>query len=163
MRFLKTLRLDGSDERVFAAAAAPGEWAISGGFVFADRDPAELAGKDGQAFAHGFLGTTSFGWSTLVAVAEIDFAAYEGVIESLAQHLLVAYGAPDLGAARAAAREEAEFAASLATHRVNTLVAVERSWGPQGIVERFRTIEPPRETPHARLWAIERDEAGGDA
>ena len=157
MRFPRTIRLDASDARVFAAAAAPGEWAVSGGFVFADRDPAALAGKERQAFAQGFLGTGSFGWSSLVAVAEIGFAEYEAVIEALAQHLLARYGAPDIAAARAAAREEAEFAASLCTHRVNTLIAVERSFGPQGIVERFRTVEAPREAPHATIWTIEQD------
>lgn len=157
MRFPRAIRLDASDERVFAAAAEPGEWAVSGGFVFADHDPQQLAGKERQAFVHGFLGTASFGWSTLVSVAEIGFTEYEAVIEALAQHLLAEYGAPDMAAARAAAREEAEFAASLCTHRINTLIAVERSWGPQGIVERFRTIEAPREAPHAHIWTVERD------
>lgn len=157
MRFPRTIRLDASDQRVFAAAAEPGEWAVSGGFVFADHDPQQLAGKERQAFAHGFLGTASFGWSTLVSVAEIGFTEYEAVIEALAQHLFDDYGAPDMAAARTAAREEAEFAASLCTHRINTLIAVERSWGPQGIVERFRTIEAPREAPHAHIWTVERD------
>ncbi len=156
MRFPRTIRFDASDERVFAAAAEPGEWAVSGGFVFADHDPQHLAGKERQAFAQGFLGTASFGWSSLVSVAEIQFADYEAVIEALAQHLFAAYGAPDMKAARDAAREEAEFAASLCTQPINTLIAVERSWGPQGIVERFRTIEAPRAAPHATIWTIER-------
>ncbi len=160
MRFPRTIRLDASDERVFAATAGPGEWAVSGGFVFADHDPQNLAGKERQAFARGFLGTSSFGWSSLVAVAEIQFAEYEAVIEALARHLFDTYGAPDMRAARQAAREEAEFAASLCTHRINTLIAVERSWGPQGIVERFRTIEAPREAPHARIWTVEHDADG---
>jgi uncharacterized protein DUF6505 len=155
MRFPCTIRLDASDSHVFAVAAEPGEWAVTGGFVFADREPAALSGKERQAFAQGFLGTASFGWSSLVSVAEIGFADYEGVIEALAQHLLAGYGAPDIAAARAAAREEAEFAASLCTHRINTLIAVERSFGPQGIVERFRTVAAPRDAPHARIWSIE--------
>jgi len=157
MRFPRTIRLDASDERVFPVAAAPGEWAVSGGFVFADHDPQRLAGKERQAFASGFLGTQSFGWSSLVSVAEIEFVAYEEVIEALARHLLAAFGAPDIAAARLAAREEAEFAASLCQHRINTLIAVERSFGPQGIVERFRTLEAPRETPHAAIWTIEQE------
>ena len=160
MRFLRTIRLDQSDERVFSCAARPGEWAVSGGFVFADDDPATLAGKDRQAFAYGFLGTASFGWSTLATVAEIGFVEYEDVVEALAQHLLSRFGAPDIAAARAAAREETEFAASLCSHRVNTLIAVERSWGPQGIVERFRAVEMPRDAPHATIWTIEGE--GGD-
>src|SRR5258708_39846118 len=137
MRFPCTIRLDASDSRVFAAAARPGEWAVTGGFVFADHEPVTLSGKERQAFAQGFLGTASFGWSSLVSVAEIGFAEYEGVIEALAQHLIARYGAPDIAAARAAARGEAEFAASLCTHRVNTLIAVERSFGPQGIARAF--------------------------
>ena len=160
MRFLKTIRLDPSDERVFPGAARPGEWAVSGGFTFADDDPAILVGKDRQAFARGFLGTTSFGWSTFAAVAEIGFVEYENVVEALAQHLLARFGAPDIAAARAAAREETEFAANLCSHPINTLIAVERSWGPQGIVERFRAVEMPRALPHATIWSIEGE--GGD-
>ena len=160
MRFPKTIRLDQSDERVFPGAAQPGEWAVSGGFTFADDDPAILTGKDRQAFAHGFLGTTSFGWSTFAAVAEIGFVEYENVVEALAQHLLSRFGAPDIAAARIAAREEAEFAANLCSHPVNTLIAVERSWGPQGIVERFRAVEMPGAVPHATIWKIEGE--GGD-
>jgi hypothetical protein len=157
MRFPCTIRLDASDTRVFARAAEPGEWAVSGGFVFADQEPTLLAGKQRLAFAQGFLGTASFGWSSLVSVAEIGFTEYEAVIEALAQHLLADYGAPDIAAARAAAREEAEFAASLCTHRINTLIAVERSFGPQGVVERFRTVAAPHDAPHATIWSIEQD------
>lgn len=160
MRFLKTIRLDQSDERVFSCAAQPGEWAVSGAFTFADDDPTILAGKDRQAFAHGFLGTTSFGWSTLAAVAEIGFVEYENVVEALAQHLLSRFGAPDIAAARTAAREETEFAANLCSHRINTLIAVERSWEAQGIVERFRAVEMSRMVPHATIWEI--DGEGGD-
>jgi hypothetical protein len=155
MRFPRTVRLDASDERVFSRAAQPGEWAVSGGFVFADHDPTALQGKERLAFAQGFLGTASFGWSSLVIVAEIGFIEYENVIEALAQHLFAEFGAPDIAAARQAAREEAEFAASLCTQRLNTLIAVERSFGPQGIAERFRTVEAPRETLHAQVWSIE--------
>jgi hypothetical protein len=164
MRFPRTIRLDASDEQVFPRAAAPGEWAVSGGFTFADHDPARIAGKERQAFRYGFLGVASFGWSTLVSVAEIDFLAYEEVIEALARHLFECYGAPELAAARQAAREEAEFAAGLCTQRLGTLIAVEREFGPQGISERFRAVEPPREPPHARIWTVlPEDGADGDA
>ena len=162
MRLLKTIRLDRSDEHIFSNAAEPGEWAVSGAFVFADDDPERFVNKDRQAFVHGFLSTASFGWSTLVSVAEIGFVEYEDVVEALAQHLLSRFGAPDIAAARAAAREEAEFAAGLCSHRINTLIAVQRSWGPQGIIERFRAVEVPRETPHAAIWKIEPGEDGAD-
>ena len=162
MRLLKTIRLDRSDEHIFSSAAQPGEWAVSGAFVFADDDPERLVGKERQAFVHGFLGTASFGWSTLVSVAEIGFVEYEDVVEALAQHLLSRFGAPDIAAARAAAREEVEFAVSLCSHRINTLISVRRSWGPQGIVERFRAVETPREAPHAVIWAIEPGDDGNE-
>ncbi|WP_119461912.1 DUF6505 family protein [Rhodospirillaceae bacterium SYSU D60014] len=154
MRFLRTIRLDSSDESVFPTAARSGEWAVSGAFAFADADPAVLAGKERQAFTNGFLGTESFGWSTLAIVSEIERADYEAVVVALAGHFVARYGAPDLAAALPAARAEADFAASLCEHKVNTLIAVERSFGDSGIVERFRAIKPPREPAHARIWQI---------
>lgn len=160
MRFPRTIRLDASDERVFDHAAAPGEWAVSGAFAFADGDPASLPAKARQAFRNGFLGTASFGWSTLVVVADIDEAAYDGVVAALAGHFVARYGAPSLEAALPVAREEAAFAAGLCEHPVNTLIAVEREVGETGIVERFHTIKPAREPQHARLWTIVEDEDG---
>jgi uncharacterized protein DUF6505 len=142
MRFPRTLRLDAGDTERFASAAAPGEWAVSGAFAFSDREPATLVGRERQAFRTGFLGTRSFGWSSLVSVREITPEEYEEVVGALARHLLDYYHAPDRGAARGFAEEECKFAQSLCDRPVDTVVAVERSFGPQGIVERFRAIEP---------------------
>jgi hypothetical protein len=160
MRFPRTMRLDNSDEQVFALAAAAGEWAVPGGFAFADATPESLTGKAKQAFRNGFLGTMSFGWSTLVAVAEIDDAAYAQVIDALADHFVAAYGAPDRAAALAAAKAEAEFAAGLCQHKINTLLCIERDFGDTGVIERFRVIEPPREAVHAKIWKIVEDGNG---
>jgi hypothetical protein len=162
MRFLRTIRLDASDEQVFERAAADGEWAVPGAFAFAHTPPEELRGKTGQAFAHGFLGTATFGWSTLVAVATITRPEVEVVVEALARHFVECYGAPSLEAAREAARGEAEFASSLCEHPINTLITVERDLGTEGIVERFRTIEPITRDQHARIWTIvpDDDQAG---
>ena len=163
MRFPRTIRLDASDEHVFERAAAPEEWAVSGAFAFADTAPEALRGKSAQAFARGFLGTRSFGWSTLVAVAEIKPFELEAVIAALAHHFVDRYGAPSIAAARPAAEAEAAFAGSLCEHKINTLIAVERSFGPDGIVERFRTIEPLKSGSHARIWSIVADlENDGD-
>ena len=156
--------MDASDEQVFERAAAPGEWAVPGAFAFAHTLPEDLRGKVGQAFAHGFLGIESFGWSTLVAVAEITIPEFEAVTEALARHFVDHYGAPSMAAARAPARAEAAFAQSLCDQRTNTLIAVERDLGPDGIVERFRTIEPLAGGRHARIWSILADHDGdGDA
>lgn len=157
LRFPRTIRFDASDERVFEAAAASDEWAVSGAFAFADADPASLAGKARQAFARGFLGTASFGWSTFVAVAEITQEQFEAVIDALARHFVERYGAPSPEAALPAARTEAEFAASLCAHPINTLLAVERAFGPDGIVERFRTITRDGPPAHTKIWTIDPD------
>jgi len=158
MRFPRAIRLDQSDTRVYAVAAEPGEWAIPGAFAFHDAEPETLAGKARQAFVHGFLGTLSFGWSTLVEVAEIDATEFAEVVERLAAHFIARYGAPDLQTARPLARAEAEFAASLCEHKVHTLLAVERSFGAEGIVERFKVIRPPRGTVHTKIWTIVDDD-----
>ena len=158
MRFPRTVRFDISDTRIYETAAAPDEWAVSGAFVFAAADPETLGGKQRQAFVRGFLGTASFGWSTFVAVAEISEAEFEQVVLALAGHAVDRYGAPDVEAALPAAREEADFAAGLCDHKVNTVLCVERDVGDEGIVERFRVVEPPREPAHARIWTLVEDD-----
>ena len=70
LKFPRTIRLDPSDTFVFERAAEPGEWAVSGAFVFWNRDPAALGQKQRVALRSGFLGIDSLGWSTLAIVAE---------------------------------------------------------------------------------------------
>ncbi|MFZ9414889.1 MAG: DUF6505 family protein, partial [Alphaproteobacteria bacterium] len=67
-------------------------------------------------------------------------AERDAAVEALAARLLDVLGAPDIDAARAAAAEEIAYAAELAAHPVNTLVAVERRAEEDGITERFRTL-----------------------
>lgn len=157
MRFPRTIRFDASDEHVFERAAAPDEWAVSGAFAFADADPEALTGKALQAFRCGFLGTASFGRSTFVAVAEMPDGAFDEVARALAGHFVERWGAPSIDAALPVARAEAGFAAGLCEHKVNTILAVEREFGPEGVVERFRTIERTGERPHTRIWTFEDD------
>ncbi|MDH3234077.1 MAG: DUF6505 family protein, partial [Alphaproteobacteria bacterium] len=45
MLFPRTIRLDASDAHVFERAAEPGEWAVTGTFVFAGDTPDQLSGK----------------------------------------------------------------------------------------------------------------------
>jgi len=165
MRFPRTTRLDSSDLQVFRRAAEPGEWAVPGSFVFHGRDPAELDGKDRIAFRSGWLGTESFGHASLVEIAEIEEAAFFAVVERLARHFVDCLGAPDLAAALPAAREEADYAAGLCDHKLNSLLALERELEPQGgteqaLVERFRVIVPKRGADHARIWEIVSEEEG---
>ncbi|MBN8957282.1 MAG: hypothetical protein J0H17_12055, partial [Rhizobiales bacterium] len=116
MKLLRTIRLDPSDTFIFPNAAEPGEWAVSGAFVFADTELGALEGRDRAAFRAGFLGVGSFGWSTLVQIVETDAAGHEAAVALLAQGLSERFGAPDHAAARAAAQEEIAFAASLCNH-----------------------------------------------
>lgn len=154
MKLPRTIRLDPSDEFVFPSAAAPGEWAVSGVFRFWDREVETLAGKERHAFRAGLLGIESFGWSTLVAVAEARDAEVEQATDTLAAHLMAHLGAPDLVTARAAAADEIAFAASLCDHPVNTLIAVQRALEDGEIRERFRTLKP-KEDLHAGARAFE--------
>ena len=56
MKLPRTVRFDQSDSQVYETAAGDGEWAVPGGFAFADDSAETLTGKRRQAFANGFLG-----------------------------------------------------------------------------------------------------------
>jgi hypothetical protein len=142
VKFLRVARLDDTDEQVYTLAAKVGELAVTGSFVFtfAEQDPQRLQGKEKQAFRHAFLGTGSFGWATVVTVAEVTEAQYKGAIEALAHHFVKNYGAPSLEAALPIAREEAEYAAGLCEHEIGTLLSVERIADSEGIHESFKTF-----------------------
>jgi hypothetical protein len=154
----RTIRLDPSDTFVFERAAVPGEWAVSGAFVFRDcNDPTALGQKQRVALRSGFLGIESLGWSTLAIVTEATEMDVQKAVERLAAHLLTQFGAPDGKAARAAAEEEVAFAASLCDHPPQTLLAVQRSIESGEIRERFRTLKPRELAPGAdRLHAYAR-------
>jgi hypothetical protein len=152
VRLLRTIRLDASDSFVFEKAAEPGEWAVSGAFAFAHCDPASLQGKTRTAFRAGFLGLSSLGRSTLTQIVEANQRDRRDVVDRLAAQLVAHFGAPDLATARAAAEEEAGFAASLCDHPPDTLVAVTRSHENGAIRELFRTLRPRDGTGHASAF-----------
>ncbi|MEQ8356675.1 MAG: DUF6505 family protein [Kiloniellaceae bacterium] len=159
-RLPRAIRLDSSDRQVFEQACLPGEWALPGSFAFADCDPTRLEGKAQIAFRTAWLGLTSFGFTTLVEVAEIEEAEFFAAVERLARHLQSAYGAPSLGLALTAARRELEDAAGLCDHKTGTLLALERVPATEGFVERIRVIEPARAKDHARIWELAGDDTG---
>jgi hypothetical protein len=142
MKLLRTIRLDPSDTFVFERAAEPGEWAVTGAFMFADGDPARLEGKARTAFRAGFLGVASLGWSTLVQIVEASDSDRAAAVDTLAKQLVAQFGAPDMASAAAAANEEFEFAASLCDHPLDTLIALHRSHDGGEIRETFRTLRP---------------------
>lgn len=161
-RLLRTLRFDGSDEFVFDQAAEPGEWAVSGAFTFADVAPDHLSGKPRQAFSNGFLGTTSFGWSTFATVGEATQDEHFAIVDALSTHFVANFGAPSIDAARPAAEHEIAFIADLVKDApINTVFTVRRTFDDDGqLKESFRTITPPTDEPlHARIWTIDHNEA----
>lgn len=142
MKLLRTIRLDPSDSFVFARAAEPGEWAVSGSFLFAGADLEAMDPKERAAFRSGFLGAKTLGFSTLAIVTPIEPEERERLTEELAAAFLDRLGAPDMAAARAAAEEEIAFSASLAEHPDQTLIAVHRGVEEGEMKERFRTLTP---------------------
>lgn len=142
MKLLRTIRLDPSDTFVFERAAEPGEWAVSGSFVFLNEDANALEGKARSAFRGGFLGVQSFGWSTLVQIVEASKADHDTAVGMLAQQLIARFGAPTLDDAITAAEEEFAFASSLCTHPTDTLIAMHRVQEDGEIRETFRSLKP---------------------
>jgi len=142
LKLLRTIRLDASDTFVFETAAEPGEWAVSGAFVFWNRDAASLQGKIRTAFRSGFLGVSSLGWSTLVQIVEASEEDRRVVIESLARQLMTHFGAPTVDDATAAAEEEITFSESLCDQPLDTLIAVHRSFEKGAVRESFRALRP---------------------
>lgn len=159
-RFLRTIRFDGSDDHVFAPAAGSDEWAVPGGFVFSGMDEGAIAGKVKQAFSNGFLSLGCFGHSTFVTVSEADNETIAALAVQLADHFVAAYGAPSREAALPIARGEIDFASELAGGQpINTVLAISRSFDDTGgIHEEYRTVTPPSEAPHARVWDVVEDE-----
>jgi hypothetical protein len=142
VKLLRTIRLDPSDTFIFERAAEPGEWAVSGAFVFSDDDPEKLEGKARSAFRGGFLGVHSLGWSTLVQIVEATEQNRLEAIETLARHLVANFGAPSVVDALGAAKEEFGFVESLCDHPQDTLIAVHRTHEGGEIRETFRTLRP---------------------
>ena len=126
MKLLRTIRLDPSDTFVFDKAAEPGEWAVSGAFMFWNttrrRSKARRARRSAAAFS-----ASSLGWSTLVQIVEASDDDRLAAVDVLAKHLVADFGAPTFADAVAAAEEEVAFAESLCSQPQDTLVAVHRT------------------------------------
>jgi hypothetical protein len=165
VKLLRTIRLDPSDTFVFERAAEPGEWAVSGAFMFADADLDALDGKPRAAFRGGFLGVASCGWSTLVQIVEASDDDRAAVAAMLARQFPERLGAPALAAARAAAEEEIAFAVSLCDHPRDTLIAVRRTFEDGAIREAFRTLRPRGDRKPMRAFSfleVEGEEEPGE-
>lgn len=158
-KFLRAIRFDVSDTHVFPKVAGDHEWAIPGGSLFyhgPSGGPAQLTGKERQAFVSGFLALGSFGFSTIVSVADAEPDDINACQTLLADYLVREFNAPSEAAARALAADEIGFARDLAEGvDTNTLLAVKREVGEDGeIKEGFRIVIPPKDKPHTRIWDV---------
>lgn len=156
MKFLKTIRFDPSDVSVFELAAEPDQWAIPGGFCFAEFKGSDLNGKAKQAFSNGFLSLETFGHSTFTSVTEITGQEIESIKESLAKRFVDVHGAPDLATAMVVSEQEVSFVLEMCAEvPINTVFALGRYFDEDGeIREEFRIVEAPREAVHTRVWEI---------
>jgi len=166
VKLLRSIRLDASDTFVFEKAAEPGEWAVSGVFVFWNRDPQTLEGKARTAFRSGFLGISTLGWSTLAQIVEASEDDRSAVIDILAKQLVANFGAPTIDDAVVAAEEELAFVESLCTQPNDTLIAVHRTFEDGMVRESFRTLRPRSGAKPARAFSFleveGEDDAAGD-
>ena len=72
MKFARTIRFDKSDLNIFPLASEEGELAVVGTFSFYNIKAEDLKGKVKQAFSNGFMGCSTFGYSTLVSLVNIS-------------------------------------------------------------------------------------------
>lgn len=159
LKLARTIRFDASDLNIFPLAAEEGEWAVIGSFAFHDLTPETNRGKRRQAFANGFLGTSSFGFSTFVSIATASVSDREEICIALASHFIDIYGAPGMTEARQAASSELDFMQELcAEHRPGTLLTLQRSLTDEGIREQFRHLSKPDSCSSQSLWTIIPDE-----
>lgn len=142
MKLARAIHFDESDLRVYANPSRTGEWCISGGFEFSDWTEADLTGKQRQAFANGWLGLETSGRVTFVAVTTVEPAERDALTQTLAQHFVDLYGAPDIAAALPVAEAEIAHMIELCEdHAPNTLLTVARELTDAGVRESFRVIE----------------------
>lgn len=140
-KLLRTIRMDPSDTFVFERAAAPGEWAVTGTFLFAGRDVVTLPKKMQTAFRAGFAGVETLGFSTLAVVTDLEPGHAQEALDNLSRSLVEKLGAPDMETAQTAAAEELVFASELCEgHAAGTLIALHRTLEDGQIRERFRSL-----------------------
>ncbi len=143
MKFLKAVRLDDSDGRIYAAeggAAEDGEWVVSGGYAVCD-----LARGHRRAPCHcdsTFVAAGSSRRCTIAEVVEIDEQTYAAVREALVRHFLDELGAPSAEAARAAADDECAYTADLAAgFPADVWITVRREPTNEGVGERYSVYQ----------------------
>jgi hypothetical protein len=139
MKFLKAVRLDDSDARIYAeecGAAEDGEWVVSGGYAVCD-----LAMGHRRSPCHcntSFIAVESHGRCTIAEVADIDSGTYAHLADQLAQYFLNDLGAPTPESAREAADDECAHSAEIAAgFPAEGWITVTREPTIEGVGERY--------------------------
>lgn len=159
MKLARTIRFDPSDLNIFPLAADEGEWALTGTFTFHHLSPEQIKGKVRQAFANGFLGIESFGYSTFVTVSSAGQDEIDTIRNTLINRFMRDFGAPSVEAAGSAADEEINFMAELCqSHQKGTLLTVQREMSSDGIHEQFRHLAKADSCAEQKIWTIVDDE-----
>lgn len=106
-KLLKAVRLDDSDDHVFRAcgAAGDGDAVTTGGFAVCDFETAPRCDPACHCES-SFLTVNSRARCSIAEVVEVTDAQVEEQVESLAWHLVRAYGAPSWDVARRVAEDE---------------------------------------------------------
>lgn len=129
--------------RITGPVANSGEWAVTGAFRYRHRDPASLLGREAAAFRTGWLGLESFAPAIHVEVAPIRPDTLEALARHLAAYLLGAWADATPALAAEMAAEEIGFAMALAEHPAGTVLALQREFGEQGLLERASVVAGP--------------------
>ena len=125
MKFAKTIRFDKSDLNIFPLASEEGELAVVGTFNFYNLKQDDLKGKVKQAFSNGFMGCTTFGYSTLVSLVNIKEKELQQLKTNLGKFLIDNFGAPSQEMAEEAANEEINFMLDLCkNHEIGSLLSL---------------------------------------
>ena len=155
MKFARTIRFDKSDLNIFPLASEEGELAVVGTFSFYNIKPEDLKGKVKQAFSNGFLGCSTFGFSTLVSLVSINENEIKKLQINLAQYFIDNYGAPSKEVAEKAASEEINFMLDLCKeHELGSLLSLSRDFSEEGIKEKFRNLPKADSCAEQKIWTV---------
>ena len=155
MKFARTIRFDKSDLNIFPLASEEGELAVVGTFSFYNIKPEDLKGKVKQAFSNGFLGCSTFGFSTLVSLVSINENEINKLQLNLSQYFIDNYGAPSKEVAEKAASEEINFMLDLCKeHELGSLLSLSREFSEEGIKEKFRNLPKADSCAEQKIWTV---------
>jgi hypothetical protein len=134
-KFLRAVRLDDSDDRLFAAhgAAKEGEALVSGGFAVCDFANAPKC--DPRCHCESsFLALESRARCSIAEVVEVSAADLEAHVDALAWFLVRGWGAPSWESARRVAEEEVRHTADVCeTLAPEVWISVKRSPRDDGV------------------------------